>query len=187
MSLTLLHSERPKLQSFGLSECNRVKNNLFWLRSLAPENSGFCGQGKSLENYIFHPGQGKVGEVCGWSGKFGNDLKNQGKGQGIIKVMTTAGNFVKGERMYFFAECPARCTSLFIRGYSFGKEFSSPVEQIHTFKNTPPPLQVIQFALLKLRVKLTFGSVRRYRKNVKCQGKIRECRMEKNVKSQGKK
>ena len=53
---------------------------------------------KSLENYVFRPGQGKVGEVCGWSGKFGNDLK----GQGNKKLMTTAGNFVKGERMYFF-------------------------------------------------------------------------------------
>ena len=27
----------------------------------------------------FFPGQGKVGEFCGWSGKFSKDLESQGK------------------------------------------------------------------------------------------------------------
>ena len=33
---------------------------------------------KYLENEIF-PGQGKVREFCGWSGKFRKDVKSQGK------------------------------------------------------------------------------------------------------------
>ena len=37
---------------------------------------------KYLENEFF-PGQGKVREFCGWSGKFRKDLESQGKNQGI--------------------------------------------------------------------------------------------------------
>ena len=33
---------------------------------------------KYLENDFF-PGQGKVGEFCGWPGKFRKDLESQGK------------------------------------------------------------------------------------------------------------
>ena len=42
------------------------------------KHKGCHGQGKYLENEIF-PGQGKVREFCGWSGKFRKDLESQGK------------------------------------------------------------------------------------------------------------
>ena len=41
-------------------------------------NQGCHGREKYLENEIF-PGQGKVWEFDGWSGKFRKDLESQGK------------------------------------------------------------------------------------------------------------
>ena len=37
--------------------------------------------GKNLRKMNFFPGQGKIREICGWSGKFGKDLES-GKSQG---------------------------------------------------------------------------------------------------------
>ena len=34
---------------------------------------------KNIWKMKFFPGQGKVREFCGWSGKFKNDLESQGK------------------------------------------------------------------------------------------------------------
>ena len=41
--------------------------------------SGLPWSGKNLRKMNFFPGQGKSGEICGWSGKFGKDLKGRGK------------------------------------------------------------------------------------------------------------
>ena len=35
--------------------------------------------GKNIWKLEFFPGQGKVREFCGWSGKFRKDLESQGK------------------------------------------------------------------------------------------------------------
>ena len=42
-------------------------------------NTGLPRSGKNIWKMKFFPGQGKVKEFCGWSGKFRKDLENQGK------------------------------------------------------------------------------------------------------------
>ena len=42
-------------------------------------NTGLPRSGKNIWKMKFFPGQGKVREFCGWSGKFRKDLENQGK------------------------------------------------------------------------------------------------------------
>ena len=66
-----------------------------------------------------------------------------------------------------------RLISLLIRGYYGRKEFAPWVSKFSPLRVTPN-FQVIQLALLKKRVKLTFGSVKRVWKTVNSQGKIRE-------------
>ena len=41
--------------------------------------AGLPGSGKNIWKMKFFPGQGKVRDFCGWSGKFINDLESQGK------------------------------------------------------------------------------------------------------------
>ena len=41
--------------------------------------AGLPRSGKNIWKIIFFPGQGKVGEYCGWPGKFRKDLESQGK------------------------------------------------------------------------------------------------------------
>ena len=40
---------------------------------------GLPRSGKNIWKMKFFPGQGKVRDFCGWSGKFRNDLESQGK------------------------------------------------------------------------------------------------------------
>ena len=40
--------------------------------------SGLQRSGKNIWKMNFFPGQGKVREFCGWSGKFRKDLESQG-------------------------------------------------------------------------------------------------------------
>ena len=52
------------------------------------------------------PGQGKFREFCGWSGKFGKDLENQGKvrefeNKWLNIVFRNYTYSVQEERMYF--------------------------------------------------------------------------------------
>ena len=42
-------------------------------------NSGLPRSGKNIWEMIFFPGQGKVREFFGWSGKFRKNLESQGK------------------------------------------------------------------------------------------------------------
>ena len=51
--------------------------NLFCI-ALEP-TSGLPQSGKNIWKMKFFPGQGKVREFCGWSGKFRKDLEGQGK------------------------------------------------------------------------------------------------------------
>ena len=46
---------------------------------LAISRSGLPQSGKNIWKMKFLPGQGKVREICEWSGKFRNDLENLGK------------------------------------------------------------------------------------------------------------
>ena len=41
--------------------------------------TGLPLSGKNVWKMKFFPGQGKVREFCGWSGKFRKDLEHQGK------------------------------------------------------------------------------------------------------------
>ena len=41
--------------------------------------TGLPRSGKNIWKMKFFPGQGKVRELCGWSGKFRKDLESQGK------------------------------------------------------------------------------------------------------------
>ena len=41
--------------------------------------TGLPLSGKNVRKMKFFPGQGKVREFCGWSGKFRKDLEHQGK------------------------------------------------------------------------------------------------------------
>ena len=49
------------------------------------ENAGLPQSGKNIWKMKFFPGQGKVREFCGWSGKFRKDLESQGKVREFIK------------------------------------------------------------------------------------------------------
>ena len=42
-------------------------------------NSGLPRSGKNFWKMNIFPGQGKLREFCGWSGKLGKDLESQGK------------------------------------------------------------------------------------------------------------
>ena len=44
---------------------------------------GCHSQGRISGKQIFFPGQGKVREFCGWTGKFRKDLESQGKVRGL--------------------------------------------------------------------------------------------------------
>ena len=60
----------------------------------------------------FFPGQGKVGEFCGWPGKFRKDLESQGKVREFEKNMAMAGSL---QKIYSFQEgkgCTLSCDSL---------------------------------------------------------------------------
>ena len=41
--------------------------------------TGLSQSGKNIWKMKYFPGQGKVREFCGWSGKFRKDLESQGK------------------------------------------------------------------------------------------------------------
>ena len=59
----------------------------------------------------FFPGQRKVGELCGWPGKFRKDLESQGKVREFDKKKNGHGRqssenlfCSRGERMYFLKD-----------------------------------------------------------------------------------
>ena len=54
---------------FSLFTCQEV---VFHIHSGLPQS------GKNIWKMKFFPGQGKVREFCGWSGKFRKDLESQG-------------------------------------------------------------------------------------------------------------
>ena len=43
------------------------------------KKAGLPRSGKNIWKMKFFPGEGKVREFCGWSGKFRKDLESQGK------------------------------------------------------------------------------------------------------------
>ena len=71
----------------------------------------------------FFPGQGKVREFCGWSGKFRNDLESQGKVREFENkwlCRQTSDNInifcSRGEKMYFLMR-ESKPISLLIGGH----------------------------------------------------------------------
>ena len=46
-------------------------------------DTGLPRSGKNIWEMKFFPGQGKVREFCGWSGKFRKDLESQRESQEI--------------------------------------------------------------------------------------------------------
>ena len=48
-------------------------------KGLSGKLSGLPRSGKNIWKMKFFPGQGKVREFCGWSGKFRKDLERKGK------------------------------------------------------------------------------------------------------------
>ena len=65
--------------------------------------SGLPRSGKNIWKMKFFPGQGKVREFCGWSGKFRKKLESQGKVREFEnKWLWQADLFcARGENMYF--------------------------------------------------------------------------------------
>ena len=58
--------------------CSLLKERILFLRG-----AGWPQSGKNIWKMKFFPGQGKVREFCGWSGKFRKKLGKSGKSQGI--------------------------------------------------------------------------------------------------------
>ena len=52
-------------------KCTQKKENM--------SKPGLPQSGENIWKMKFFPGQGKVREFCGWSGKFRKDLESQGK------------------------------------------------------------------------------------------------------------
>ena len=55
------------------------KKIIFDLTSIPPLIWSSAWSGKNIWKMNFFPGQGKVREISGWSGKFRKDLESQGK------------------------------------------------------------------------------------------------------------
>ena len=64
-------SEKIEQILFRLLQKDQVLHCLLFL--------GFPQSGKNIWKMKFFPGQGKVRDFCGWSGKFREDLESQGK------------------------------------------------------------------------------------------------------------
>ena len=63
----------------------------FYCDCFSKQEQGCHGQGKMK----FFPDQGKVGEFCGWPGKFRKDLESQGKVREFEKKKAVAGSLQK--------------------------------------------------------------------------------------------
>ena len=62
---------RANVQGFELAVCKVIKYDVL--------TAGLPWSGNIIWKMIFFPGQGKVREFCGWSGKFRQDFESQGK------------------------------------------------------------------------------------------------------------
>ena len=128
----------------------------------------------------FFPGQGKVREFCGWSGKFRKDFESQGKVQEFESKWLWQADFRKF--MYSVQE-GKRCTFSLdsLRAHLpphwellLKERICSLGEQILSFKSN---FQILSdtVSTIKLKNKKHFFFIcQRIWKTAKCQGKIRE-------------
>ena len=63
----------------GVRQCMPCSSLIISEMLLEIHTSGLPRSGKNVWKMKFFPGQGKVREFCGWSGKLRKDLESQGK------------------------------------------------------------------------------------------------------------
>ena len=114
------------------------------------QNAGLPQSGKNIWKMKFFPGQGKVREFCGWSGKFRKDLESLGKAREFENKWLFFFQKIyffcsRGERMFFEIAKPI---SLLIVGLFLKERICSHGEQILSCKSKPK-FEMIQLAPLK--------------------------------------